>query len=69
MVISVRLILNHMRTALRFIESNLFINFYGMLIKKIELQYMCRLNTNECNNDLVKVNVSLERAFLILYRT
>ena len=55
-----------MRTSLRCIESNLFINFCGMLMKS-ELQYLSRLNTNECNNDLVKVNVSLERALPILY--
>ena len=56
-----------MRTALRCIESNFFINFCGMLMKN-ELQYLNRLNTNECNNDLVKLNVSLERALPILYR-
>ena len=33
MVISVRLSLNNMRTARRCIESNLFINFCGMLMK------------------------------------
>ena len=38
-----------------------------MLIQ-IELQYLSLLNINECNNDLVKVNVSLERALPILYR-
>ena len=32
---------------------------------KSELQYLSRLNTNECNNDVVKVNVSLERALTI----
>ena len=48
-----------MRTSLRCIESNLFINFCGMLMKN-ELQYLSRLNTNECNNDVVKLNVSLE---------
>ena len=37
-----------------------------MLIKS-ELQYISLLNTNKCNNDLVKVNVSLERALPILY--
>ena len=58
MVISLRFILNNMRTALRCIESNYFINFSGMLMKS-ELQYLSRLNTNECNNYLVKVNVSL----------
>ena len=63
-----------MRIALRCIESNLFINFCGLLMKS-ELQYISRLyvqiytNTNECNNDVVKVNVSLERALPILYRT
>ena len=55
-----------MRTALRCIESNLFINFCGILMKS-ELKYLSRLNTNECNNDLVKLNVSLERALPILY--
>ena len=34
---------------------------------KSELQYQSRLN-NECNNDLVKLNVSLERVLPILYR-
>ena len=67
MVISLRFSLNNMRTALRFIESNFFINFCGILIKS-ELQYLIRLNTDECNNDLVKLNVSLERALPILYR-
>ena len=67
MVKSLRFSLNNMRTALRCIESNFFINFCGMLIKS-ELQYLSRLNTNECNNDLVKLNVSLERALPILYR-
>ena len=59
-----------MRTALcciQYIESNLFINICGMLIKS-ELQYLSKLNTNECNNDLVKLNVSLERALPILYK-
>ena len=54
-----------MRTALRCIESNVVINFCGMLMKS-ELQYLSGLNTNECNNDLVKLNVSLERALSIL---
>ena len=54
MVISVRLILNNMRTALRCIESNCFIHFCGNLIKS-ELQYLSLLNTNECNNDLVEM--------------
>ena len=67
MVISLRFSLNNIRTALRCIDSNLFIHFCGMLIK-IELQYVSLLNTNECNNDLVKVNVSLEQALPILYR-
>ena len=67
MVISVRLNITNMRTSLNCIESNLFINFSGMLMKS-QLQYLSRLNTNECNNDLVKVNVSLERALPILYR-
>ena len=67
MVKSLRFSLNNMRTALRCIESNLFINFCGILIKS-ELQYLSRLQTNECNNDLVKLNVSLERALPILYR-
>ena len=58
MVISLRFSLNNIRTALRCIESNLFINFCGILMKS-ELQYLSRLNTNECNNDLVKLNVSL----------
>ena len=64
MVISVRL--NNMQTALGCIESNLLINFCGMLIKS-ELQYLSLLNINEYNNDLVKVNVSLERTLPILY--
>ena len=59
MVKSLRLRLNNMRTALHCIESNFVINFCGMLMKS-ELQYLSRLNTNECNNDLVKVNASLE---------
>ena len=67
MVKSLRFSLNNMRTALRCIESNFFINFCGILIKS-ELQYLSRLNTNECNNDLVKLNVSLERALPIVYR-
>ena len=67
MVKSLRFSLNNMRTALRCIESNFFINFCGILIKS-ELQYLSRLQTNECNNDLVKLNVSLERALHILYR-
>ena len=66
MVISLRFSLNNMQTVLRCIESNLFINFCGILMKS-ELQYLSRLNTNECNNDLVKLNVSLERALPILY--
>ena len=66
MVKSLRFSLNNMRTALRCIESNFFINFCGILIKS-ELQYLSRLQTNECNNDLVKLNVSLERALPILY--
>ena len=67
MVKSLRFSLNNMRTALRCIESNFVINFCGILIKS-ELQYLSRLQTNECNNDLVKLNVSLERALPILYR-
>ena len=67
MVKSLRFSLNNMRTALRCIESNFFINFCGILIKS-ELQYLSRLQTNECNNDLVKLNVSLERALPILHR-
>ena len=67
MVISLRFSLNNMPTARCCIESNCFINFHGMLIKS-ELQYLSRLNTNECNNYLVKLNVSLERALPILYR-
>ena len=35
---------------------------------KSELQYISRLNTNEYSNDLVKLNVRLERDFPILYR-
>ena len=35
---------------------------------KNELQYLNLLNTNECNNDLVKINVSSERALHILYK-
>ena len=65
MVISLRFSLNNIRTALHCIESNFFINFCGMLIKS-ELQYLSRLNTNEYNNDLVKVYVSLERALSIV---
>ena len=65
MAISLRFSLNNMRTALRYIESNFFINFCGMLMKS-ESQYLSRLNTNECNNDLVKLNVSLERSLPIL---
>ena len=65
MVISVCLSLNNMRTALRCIEPNFCINFCGMLIKS-ELQYLSLPNTNECINDVVKVNVSLERALPIL---
>ena len=56
-----------MRKYLRCIESNFVINFCGMLMKS-ELQYLSRLNTNECNNDFVKLNVSLERALPILCR-
>ena len=67
MVIPVRLSLNNIRIAQRCIESNCFINFCGMLIKS-ELQYLSLLNTNECIDDLVKSNVSLERALPILYR-
>ena len=67
MVKSLRFSLNNMRTALRCIESNFVINFCGILIKS-ELQYLSRLKTYECNNDLVKLNVSLERALPILYR-
>ena len=33
---------------------------------KSELQYLSRLNTNEFNNYLVKLNVRLERALPIL---
>ena len=53
--ISLSFSLNNMRTVPRCIESNFIINFCGMLMK-IELQYLSLLNTNECNNDLVKVN-------------
>ena len=67
MVKSQRFSLNNMRTALRCIESNFFINFCRIFIKS-ELQYLSRLQTNECNNDLVKLNFSLERALPILYR-
>ena len=67
MVISLRFRLNNMRTALRCIESTFFIHFCGMLMKR-ELQYLSRLNTNECNDDLDKLNVSLERDLPILYR-
>ena len=67
MVKSLRFSLNNMRTALSCIASNFFINFCGILIKS-ELQYLSRLKTNECNHDLVKLNVSLERALPILYR-
>ena len=67
MVISLCFSLNNVRTALRSIESNLFIHFCGILMKS-ESQYLSRLNTNECNNDLVKLNLSLERALPILYR-
>ena len=67
MVKSLLFSLNNIRTALRCIESNFFIHFCGMLMKS-ELQYLSRLNTNECNNDLVKLNVSLERALPILYK-
>ena len=56
-----------MRTALRCIESNLFINVCGMLMKN-ELQYLSRLNTNGCNNYIVKLNDSLKRILPILYR-
>ena len=66
MVISLRFSLHNMRTALRYIESNLFIIFIGLLMKR-ELQYLRRLNTNECNNDLVKLNVRLERALPLIY--
>ena len=68
MVKSLRFSLNNMRTALRCIESNFVINICGMLMKS-ELQYLSRLHTNECNHDLVKLNVSLEGALPILYRT
>ena len=54
MVKSLRFSLNNMRTALLCIESIIFINFCGILMKS-ELQYLSRLNTNECNNDLVKL--------------
>ena len=67
MVKSLCFSLNNMRTALRCFESNFFINFCEMLMKS-ELQYLSRLNTNECNNDFVKLNVSLERTLPILYR-
>ena len=50
-----------MRTALRCID------IYCSSMKS-ELQYLSRLNTNECNNGLVKVTVSLERDLPILYR-
>ena len=46
--------LNNIRTALRCIDSNFVINICGMLMKS-ELQYRSRLNTNECNNDSVKL--------------
>ena len=65
MVISLRFSLNNMRTALHCIESIFVINFCEMLMKS-ELQYLSRLNTNECNTDLVKVNVSLERLAYII---
>ena len=64
MVISVRLSLNNIRTALRCIESNFVINFCGMLIK-IELQYLNVLNTNECNNDLVKLLIVKPRVVMV----
>ena len=67
MVKSLTSSLNNRRTAQRCIESNFVINFCGMLMKS-ELKYLSRLNTNECNNYLVKLNVSFERAFPILYR-
>ena len=67
MVKSLRFSLNTIRTALRCIESNFVINFCGILIKS-ELQYLSLLKTNECNNYVVKLNVSLERALPILYR-
>ena len=35
---------------------------------KSELQYLSRVNTNECNTDLVKLNVSLEQTLPILYK-
>ena len=35
------------------------------MLMQSEFQYLSRLNTNECNNDLVKLNVSLEPALLI----
>ena len=54
-----KLSLNNMRTILRSIESSFFINFCEMLIKS-KLQYLSLLNTNESNNDFVKVNVSLD---------
>ena len=65
MVISVCLSLNNMRSTLRCI---VFCHQCLRNIKKSELQYLSLLNTNECDNDLVKVNVSLERFLLILYR-
>ena len=66
MIKSLHFSLNNMRTDIRCIESNFFINLCGMLMKS-ELQYLSRLNTNECNNDLVKLNVSLERSLPIIY--
>ena len=56
MVISVHLSLNNMRTDLLCIESNMFNNFCGMLIKS-ELQYLSLQNTNEDNYYLVKINI------------
>ena len=64
MVISLHFSLNNMRTALRCIESIFVITFCGILMKS-ELQYLSRLNTNECNNDLFKLNVRTSLAYII----
>ena len=50
MVISLSFSLHNMLTALRCIESNLFINFCGILMKR-KLQYLSQLNTNACNEE------------------
>ena len=56
MVKSLCFSLNNMRTALRCIESNFVINFCGMLMKS-ELQYLSRLNTNECNKNMCHTKI------------